>query len=319
MKYPMATTTLLYRRQEDGRICVTDDITGNSAVMTPGYVRFLRRLDGEIDPYSIPTNLSREEIDAFLDMMDDLGFIRHSRVFEKHFGTIVYTLWVPKMTRKMRDAAWIFDRVLKIVWLPALVLGAYLFWMRKDSVLDDFNIAPAILGWIAGLAAGVVLHELSHGFSAISNGAHLFEGGVLIYWFMPGAYVAIDEEHLKSMRKKVRILAAGVQMNFLLAGVSAMLMAALGGFGGFWLMFCSNNLLLGLTNTLFAKGTDGYKILIALLGKKDEDLFPLVRRRQNPRCDKRTQTASMLANIILLIWQIAIPIMFIYNVAVFFQ
>ena len=316
MKYPMAATTLLYRRQADGRICVTEDVTKDSAFMTPRYARFLRSLDGKTDPYSIRTDLSREEIDAFLETMRGIGFIRQSRVFEKWIGTIIYTLWVPKPTRRMKRVAWVWDRLLRLLWIPVLVAGIYLI----PKAIDDMDLTPFwLVGWIAGMLLGIVLHELSHGLTALANGAHFFEAGVLIRFFLPGAYAMIDEDSLKDRTARIRIDAAGVEMNFFLAGLGVLLAVAFRGCADFWFSLAVGNLLLALPNTLFFKGLDGYKILMLLIGKKDETLFPIFSRGQTRKNTKKKLTVFSMARLMLLLWQLSVPLMMISNVVVFFD
>ena len=319
MQYPMAATTLLYRKQPDGRYRVKDVYTGNSCTMTLSLVRLLRRLDGKTDPYSVPTDLTQEDIDTSLQDLAEIGFLRTSRVFEKFFGTFIYTLWVPRMTKRMRIAARYYDRILKFIWLPVLALGVLLFLHEKDSVFDSSSTAGFITGWIAGMTAGIFLHEVSHAMAAVACGVRVFEGGVMIEWLMPGAYVMMDEEHIRNPRIKVHIYAAGIQMNFLLTGLGILMTTVFGSLGGFWVTFSMINLLLAAPNALFIYGFDGYKILISLLGRKEAGLFPLIPRSTARKTDRRTRAMSMTANIMLLIWQIALPIILICNVAVFFQ
>ncbi|MBQ7546745.1 MAG: hypothetical protein IJT41_07260 [Clostridia bacterium] len=319
MQYPMAATTLLYRKQPDGKYRVKDVYTGNSCTMTLSLVRLLRRLDGKTDPYSVPTDLTQEDIDTSLQDLAEIGFLRTSRVFEKFIGTFIYTLWIPKMTKKLRIAARYYDRILKCIWLPVLALGVWLFFCKKDDMFDGYSTLGFITGWIAAMTAGIFLHELSHAMAAVACGVRVFEGGVLIECFMPGAYVMLDEEHIRCPRDKVHIYAAGIQMNYLLTGLGLVITGTFGSLGGFWITFSMINLLLAAPNALFIYGLDGYKILVNLLGKKDEGLFPLLPRSTARKTDRRTRAVSMTANIMILIWQIALPIILICNVAVFFQ
>lgn len=316
MKHPMVSSTLVYRRQADGTICVTDDVSKISFTMTGTHVRFLHQLNGKTDPYSIRTELTRKEIDAFLKDLDDIGFLRYSRVYEKWIGTIIYTLWIPKPTRLLKGVACVFDFLLRLLWIPVTVFGLCL--LKKE--IEDLDISLFwVFGWAVGMIVGITLHEVSHGLTAIANGAHFFEAGVLIRFFMPGAYAMIDEDSLTSRTSRIRIDAAGVEMNLLLAGVGVLISAAFHIFSDFWISFSIGNLLLALPNLLFFKGLDGYKVLTLLLGKQSENLLPIFSRGQTRANEKKKLTVFSMARILLLLWQLSVPLLAISNVAVLFD
>jgi len=83
---------------------------------------------------------------------------------------------------------------------------------------------PVIYGIIA-LIVAVVIHELFHGFVAKSNGMSIKSTGILYFIVPIGAFVELDEEHMKKISKKPRsmIAAAGPGINFVLAFVFLML------------------------------------------------------------------------------------------------
>lgn len=78
---------------------------------------------------------------------------------------------------------------------------------------------PYVYGWLA-LFAAIVIHEGAHGVIARSLGIPVKSSGLIFFLFVPiGAFVDVDESVLKSapLSHKVRVLAAGVGINLILA------------------------------------------------------------------------------------------------------
>ena len=88
----------------------------------------------------------------------------------------------------------------------------------------------------------------------------------------PGAFVELDDEHIKSSLKKAQISAAGIEMNLLLCGLSTICMRLVNSALSLSLLggIASVNLLLGSVNLLPIIGVDGSQIINKLIG---EDLI----------------------------------------------
>ncbi|NPA48102.1 MAG: PDZ domain-containing protein [Thermococci archaeon] len=70
---------------------------------------------------------------------------------------------------------------------------------------------------LVGLAVVLIVHELSHGVVARSNGIPLKSVGLALLVVLPGAFVEPDEEELKkaSLRKRLRVYGAGSLANMI--------------------------------------------------------------------------------------------------------
>ena len=88
---------------------------------------------------------------------------------------------------------------------------------------------PVLAGWIAILTA-VVAHEFAHGIIAKINGINVKKMGLLLFLCIPiGAFVEVDETHLKASPKKsaIAVLSAGATTNAIIAVVSLILLVSL--------------------------------------------------------------------------------------------
>lgn len=88
---------------------------------------------------------------------------------------------------------------------------------------------PVLAGWIAIFVA-VLTHELAHGLVAKINGINVNKMGILLFLCIPiGAFVEVDEAHLKASPKKsaVAVLSAGATTNVVIAIISLVLLTSL--------------------------------------------------------------------------------------------
>jgi len=78
---------------------------------------------------------------------------------------------------------------------------------------------------LVGLAVVLIVHELSHGVVARSNGLPLKSVGLALLVVLPGAFVEPDEEELKraSLRKRLRVYGAGSLANMVTGLIAAII------------------------------------------------------------------------------------------------
>ncbi len=102
---------------------------------------------------------------------------------------------------------------------------------RPSSQAPAISLTPIIPGvtislsqtpfLLLALGISVALHEIMHALSATSNGIKVKNGGVLLLGIFPGAFVEPDEESFNSsqLSKKVKVIAAGIALNLILAAI----------------------------------------------------------------------------------------------------
>ncbi len=78
---------------------------------------------------------------------------------------------------------------------------------------------------LVGLAVVLIVHELSHGVVARSNGLPLKSVGLALLVILPGAFVEPDEDELKRapLRKRLRVYGAGSLANMITGLVAALI------------------------------------------------------------------------------------------------
>ncbi|MBQ7132825.1 MAG: hypothetical protein IJO29_09660 [Oscillospiraceae bacterium] len=319
MKYPMLKNWLEITTINDYEYEVYDYVNDITMNVDRNLISFAERLDGKTDPYTI-SNLSKSAVNIMLDMLDDLDLIRYSRTVLKDIGSgsLVYSLiFPPKHDKHIKAIARIFNVILLISWLPILIFGIIFVLQSVGSI--SLSTVSIIAGIILGTLIGAGLHEASHALSCIAYGGTCYEAGLLIRHFLPGAYVMINYDNVKSHLNRMQIDAAGIQMNFLLTGIFCILSrwTSIDAIGDVFIVTALANLLFGLMNILFADILDGFNMLNDLLGVQDTGIFyDIIENKSKLVKDKGiTGLGFVVASYILAICQLALPVVIIINVA----
>ena len=222
---------------------------------------FALQLDGRTDPAAL---CEPQEAEKFLLFLDEKELIRRSRVWKKQRGCLSCTLWIPRISPAQQKAANLYHFACKCC-LPVLAVGVILLLPTLFS-LPQCN---ETLLWMAGLAGvffSILTHEAGHACAAIDYSAPVYEMGVRIEQFVPGAYCAIHTEALHKRARRVQIYAAGLEANLLWAGVLMILASAFPREGRALLTAAMSSFTLAAGNLLFFIGSDGTAILFELLG-----------------------------------------------------
>jgi hypothetical protein len=315
-KYPKISNTLKYKRINDLEVKVIDCVTEKEFVFSINAVRYVKKLDGHTHPYKISTPMSRKEIDDILRSLYKYDLVRKSRVRKVSFASTLLTLWMPRCTSQLKATANIYNAAIMILWLPILIAGILLF--KNNS--DQATLGNPWVGIIGGLALGLLLHELGHAFSGVAFGASVFEAGVVVmYFIIPGAYVLMDMFSVKNKLKRIQILLAGVEVNFLLCGLFLIFASLVHSCGRMFLFAAFSNGILGILNLTMTGGLDGMSVLSELLSTEN-----LVDRAKSIVFDKKERRrllhsetngfAAVVMCYIVFAMQIALPALMALNV-----
>ena len=266
MRYPMFVNWAVFTRRSDGTYLVTDTLTEQRLCLSAEEARFARRLDGRTSPSAAAGRLGRRQAADLLRLFEELDLLRRSHVLETSFLSICWTAAIFRRNPPRRAAAW-GNLALLALWLPVFALGVFLFWEAALPV-DDADYIP---GALAGLVPGVLLHELAHACAAWGYGGHVFEFGLCLHWLVPGAYVLTDVSGVRGSLRQTQIDAAGVELNFLLAGLFLIAASAAPQAASFLLGAAPPNFLLAVGNLLPVSGDDGGRGLASLLGLPELD------------------------------------------------
>lgn len=318
MKYPKTIDTLLYKRIDKSTYHVKNGITGVVYEIGTDIVRFMNKLDGKTDPFMINTCLSDFEIEEVLDFLWANELVTKKKLRKIGFWTYGIPLIKVKTTKKMRLVSRILNFLLMISFVPIFIVGLYAVKDIYSISMVDKNDFSYLLGLCVGTALGTILHEGAHASAGLGYNAHLFTCGIMI-GTTPGAFVELDDEHIKSSLKKAQISAAGVEMNLLLCGLSMICMRLVNSAISLFLGgIAFSNLLLASVNLLPIIGVDGSQIINKLIGGDDLILYSDILITDKSFLRHSFSNVRGLAEIyscaLTILSQISYPILIIANI-----
>lgn len=200
MRYPMLNNWLVFSRKNQYEYDVHDCLYDEDFTMGVTIAAFARKLNGHRNPYSINMGLTKAEINHMLKQLREHDLLRYGRSLDAGSGAH-YTLWFIKRNPLLMEVARLWNCLLMLSWLPVFILGV-LFFIRDLPII---NTECMWLGNILGIVFGVLLHELGHAFAGLTYGARVFEIGIMINALLPGAYVLMDSQSVKSKMKRIQI------------------------------------------------------------------------------------------------------------------
>ena len=263
MKYPMLVNWLKTTKNDDGTYTLTDINSGKTYTMNKALYSFISKLDGKTHPYKIDKSYPEKTVDSVIGRCEDEGLIRRRRLIID-FPQIMFTLWIPEITAPLVSFAKLYNTQLRLLWWVMPAIGIYML-ANNFYLTADFMIP----GYIAGTLAGMLVHELSHMFAGLAYSADVYELGVMLNYFMPGAYVMLDCDDLKNRFQKIQIYAAGIESNIMLAGFFLILSTLWYEASGFMLGAALTNLFLGILNASLIGQLDGMMIFNEIMGTEN--------------------------------------------------
>ena len=319
MDYPRKNHYLKFKPIDSDWVCIENFLTGEICEVSREVAEFLKALNGKTNPYKINEEFSEEFVDELLDDFDEEGWLYSGkRLMSGGIGTALFTLWIPDVKIWHRIVAKIWNSLLMILCLPVFIIGVSILVRGNFPYIDHGSNWG--LCYLVGFIPGLMLHELSHAAACLSDvRGKVFEFGIMVRYFLPGAYVVLDTERIRNRFKKAQIFAAGIEMNLLLAGIFLILLK-LGWFDCTILVYAALvNGILAAFNLALIGPLDGMKIFSELLGvenivykaKKlifDNDAKKKLRKRGiNGR-------AAIASCYIIVGFQLLLPLILILNV-----
>lgn len=307
--YSRACNWILHKRNCDGTYTLKDCLCGCEYTLGPTIGFLWRNLDGQTDPATILPNCSRHEVSAMVDALEKEELVRHSRILDKLKGSITYSFIISEHHTRRSSLPVLFNYILLASWCLVLIVSIYFF---IDN-LFLFDGSYMVLGQMVGLPIGCIGHEAGHAVAGLAYGTRVLEAGVLIQHELPGAYVLLDDSHVKRV-PKVQIHAGGVEPNFLITGIALILAVFFPSLYGFFFGIALNNLLLGLINLTFIDSLDGMHIIETLLGYKPLDVIKSKAMRDSLKRDGFPGMLELTICYILKAMQLVYPVLLTLNV-----
>ncbi|MGN8807266.1 MULTISPECIES: hypothetical protein [unclassified Blautia] len=316
MAYPKMDRYLIFKRKDRNTVEVRNEVYEMSWEMNVRAARFLRKLDGETNPYKIDPYMNRNEVAHLLEKLEEEELLDDGeRLLSVGIGSVIIPLWSPKVTRWYRVIGRLWNKILMLCWLPIFFLGVWEFltqeWIGPESDFGTFY------GYLI-FAFGILLHELSHVAACLDYGGRFYEMGIMTHYFLPGAYVMITYDNVKNRMKRAQISAGGIESNLLLAGICLCLLKT-GWFNPVALLIGAFfNVITAVFNCSLVEGLDGIGIYQEFLGKDFlEKAKPLIRDPKGKIIIRRrgiNGEVTIMACYIIVIMQILLPIILLINV-----
>lgn len=315
MTYPMLVNWIDVKIVNKDRVVFIDRLAKDSYTLDCYTAWFASRLDGKTNPYEIDRGLSDEDVDELLNELDDMDLLRNRRILLSDFAEIYLSCWIPRTTTAFRAVAFIINQFLIYSWLPVLVISIFCFFNSHMQIKKEYMI----IGDILGLIIGAIFHEFSHMFACLAYGGRVFELGIFFNCLFPGAYTLIDTSDIKRRVHRVQVNSAGIESNFLLAGISLFLVSCSEMLSGIFWGIAVINVVLALFNLLLVDGLDGMAIIEELLGIDNlSDKAKMIRKskvRKRKLAGKGlTVKLSVAVCYVVSVVKIAIPIIIVINI-----
>ncbi len=314
-RYPRLCSWVLFKDLENGRCRIFDGVNKQFYAVDREAGWLLQQLDGKTDPYRV--GLPEWQVDAVLEYFDDKDLLRRHRLGLGGSG-ILFTLFYPKATPRKRRIADLLNRLLYCMFLPVLIAGMYLLFSTFSEINDS------LMGTLSGAVIGLTLHEFGHAIACLAYGGFVYEAGVgTSYFVVPMGYVILETYFIKDRMKKAQIHAAGVEMNFLLAGICAALTATQAD-PSFFFSAAVMNVILGCLNLMLIGGVDGMRIIAELIGIEDlvDDARKVVlngKYRRSLRRQGNRGKALVYLSFAVTLLQIMVPIFLFLNIGGIFS
>lgn len=317
MRFPMLANWLCIQKVGRG-YRITNILSGEKFVSTEygddAFFEFIQKLDGKTNPYLIPSTYTPQIIAGILNQLKEFDLIREDRWLSKSFGFFAYSLIIPKNKSYRSTIPNIINTLLWLLFLPVTGIGIALFSSVAHH-LDKISMVGIILGYVLG----IVFHEYGgHAIATMAYGGKVFEYG--LSFFVPGAYTMIINDESLSRLKRVQVDAAGIEQNFLLAGISFILARYNYEHIDIYYSIGMVNISLALLNLCNVHDNDGCKILSTLLGIEG-NIVDIAKstvfntNRRNYLLSKGSVGKTTLcAYYIVLFMQVVSPLLIIANV-----
>lgn len=310
-RYPRLSNWILFQPLGNGQCRLFHGLAKTTFIMDERTAWYIQRLDGSTDPYRVSASFSSEEVSCILRFLDENDLLRYGRFLFGGISCLLYSMCFPKATEHVRKIARIFNSLLLLSFLPVLVAGVLMLFSNLTYV------ETSLPGVVWGTLTGMLLHEVGHSFACLSYGGFVYEGGVGIMSMLPCAYVFLENRFIQNRLHKTQIHAAGIEVNFFLAGCYSGIASVLPD-PSFFFAAAFVNFAMGCFNLLLIDGLDGMNILSELIGvdsfvdKAKNAVLNPEKRAELLRCGRQGKVILWLS-IVASVLQVALPVLLVYQ------
>ena len=316
-KYPVMANWVETKKIEHDTYYVRNGVTDIIYELDSMAYGFLRNLNGDTNPLELGEKYDIDTDEILKIFIENLLVRTEGKKVPSKKGIYMRTIYIPQKKRNRSMFLALYNLVLMLCWCPILYLGIY--WIQTEGI--KWNSDFALAGGIIGMMLGILLHEFSHAAACLHYKGGFYEFGVVCQYVYPGAYVIVDKSTIKSRLKRVQVDAAGVESNFVLAGLCWILNGYYESISGCLFMAGLINILLGIINLSFIDGFDGHSVMLEILGfDGKQELKRIVKNALKKSAGKElsmNQKVIIVTVVILMIYQVLLPIMAINSFLIF--
>ncbi|SHH74154.1 site-2 protease family protein [Clostridium grantii] len=229
MDIPCISSNILISELPDGKFSVFNRISKKTFFIGTVEHFVLVNLDGIKDLEhlnKICPQLSKSDLSSLISRFGKIGFLKGTEGKKKSSITrITLGLFNPnKIFHENSIFVRVFSFIVLYLAIPILIVGILLNKEFLPSygllIMESFSLYTIIVIVIITINM-LFLHEISHVIVARRYGVNVPELGIILYWFMPGAFVNLSNTcALKSVLKRIKIFSAGIFFNLLISGIS---------------------------------------------------------------------------------------------------
>lgn len=279
MNKPCMSLNIEISELSDGRYAVFNRVSKKTYFIGEMEHSVLICLDGTIEIENLAKNFTRlkiNDLESLINQFEKIGFLKGAEVKRKNSITrITMAVFNPNKYFKQNSLfVQIFSFIITYCSIPVFFLGVWLnrSYFREYILLlnNKFSITTIFVIILMTIVI-LIFHEISHVVIAKKYGVNVPEMGIILYWFMPGAYVNLScVAFLKSKSKKICIFSAGILFNLLISGLALLGCRKVGSTIQLYLLWLGiDNFFNAIFNLFVSLKLDGYLILKEIIDEKN--------------------------------------------------
>lgn len=314
-EFPMMSNWLIVNNSGKGVYYVKNILTDEVYELNSNTYHFLRNLNGNRNPRKVARKFG-VDADKLMRYFEANLLIRtEGRELLNSEGNVMLTVYIPKKTKTKSMLPKLYNFFLCVGWLPMLLYGIYRLFVASYRI----NKGYMVIGGVFGIVIGMVMHEISHAMACLAYGGYFLEAGIMREKVYSGAYVLIDHNRIGSRLKRIQVDAAGAEMNLMLTGLFLTLSTMIVCLNGLFLYAAMINGISALLNLAFIDESDGCAIVGELIGlpegvKGAKRILSKSIRKKKIREMSENGKAAIFTCIIMIVYQVLVPIVLINNV-----
>lgn len=232
MEKPVISNDIEMFDMDDGRIEVFNKNTKKSYIIGKKEYTILKELNGSKSYKELAENsnsYNEEMIKRLILKFEQIGFIKGKEKKEKlNILKMKKGIMSPnKVLKRNNNFIKIANFIIVYLSLPLFIFGMCISGEKilkmSRLFIDNIDFKLILFMYIASFVS-ITLHELSHAIVARSKKMNVAEFGIMLYWFIPCAYVNLNGiAFVKSKKDRILILMAGILSNGAIAGITMIL------------------------------------------------------------------------------------------------